>query len=148
MLSAVARLIVLVIQPCHCKSNSGGSPPHAHISFPRVLKRCLQIFFNNVTGSVSAQITTAVTNNPAVLVLSEAHTADGTGVTFTSTSVTSAAAPDPASADEKGNTEGAGVVVLIVILVLIVVGLIVLVAWKKKNSTGKKVSPAPEGAGV
>ena len=37
---------------------------------------------------------------------------------------------------------------LIVILVLIMVGLIVLVAWKKKNSTGRKVSPAPEGAGA
>ena len=94
-----------------------------------------------MTGSVSAQIANAVTNNPAVLVLSVAHTADGAVVTFTSTSVTSAAAPDPASADEKGNTEGAGVVVLIVILVLIVVGLIVLVVRHGR----KKILVAPEG---
>ena len=124
------------------------SPPPAHESFLRVLKRCLQIFYNNVTSSVSEQIAAAVANNPATLVLSVNDTVDGTVVTFTSTSATSAAAPDPARGNEGDSKAGAGVVSLIVILVLVVVGLIVLVILKKSGRprSGRKVAPAP-GAG-
>ena len=68
-------------------------------------------------------------------------------MTFTSSSVTSTAAGDLAAPQDSASADevGAGVVVLIAILVLIVVlGLVVLVAWKKKNSTERKVAPAPE----